>query len=177
MSEKAKAMPGLTYQDVLQILRLIDAAPGSSLDIDFEGTKLKVVRQTSATGAPPAAKAPAQDAQTSAPAASEATKPAAPVASPSPSAKAESVADDFPGAIAVKPPMTGTFYAASSPGAPAFVKVGDVVKKDDQLGIVEVMKLFTAISAPVDGTVRAILVSNQELVEKEMTLMLIEPSN
>lgn len=172
MSEKAKTMPGLTYQDVLQILRLIDAAPGSSLDIDFEGTRLKVVRQTSATGAPPAAKALAPDAQNSAPAASEAAKPAAPVVHPSPDA-----VDDIPGTVAVRPPMTGTFYAASSPGAPPFVKVGDVVRKDDQLGIVEVMKLFTAISAPVDGTVRAILVNNQELVEKDTTLMLIEPSD
>ncbi len=175
MSEKAAPMPGLTYQDVLQILRLIDAAPGSSLDIEFEGTKLAVERWTGTAGPPPA-----ETVVTARPSSPPATPDlaASPVApAPVAPAPARPDADDFPDAVAVRPPMTGTFYAASSPGAPPFVSVGDTVKEGDQVGIVEVMKLFTTISAPVDGTVRAILVGNQELVEKDATLMLIEPSN
>ncbi len=77
-------------------------------------------------------------------------------------------------AAEVKPPMAGTFYAAPSPGAAPFVEVDRAVRKGDQLGIVEVMKLFTAVHAPCDGTVRAILVGNEQFVDSDQTLMIIE---
>jgi acetyl-CoA carboxylase biotin carboxyl carrier protein len=80
-----------------------------------------------------------------------------------------------PNGVDVKPPMAGTFYAAPSPGAPPFVEQGRKVKKDQQLGIVEVMKLFTPVPAPCDGTVRAILVGNEQFVDDGQTLMIIEP--
>lgn len=70
--------------------------------------------------------------------------------------------------------MAGTYYFAPSPGAPPFVEVDRAVRKGDQLGIVEVMKLFTPVLSPCDGTVRAILVKNEEFVESDQTLMIIE---
>lgn len=46
----------------------------------------------------------------------------------------------------VKAPLVGTFYNAASPENPAFVKVGDVVKKGQTLGIIEAMKLMNEIN-------------------------------
>ena len=72
--------------------------------------------------------------------------------------------------------MAGTYYCAPSPGAAPYIEVDRVVRKGDQLGIVEVMKLFTPVLAPCDGTVRAILVGNEEFVQSDQALMIIEPA-
>lgn len=74
----------------------------------------------------------------------------------------------------VKAPIVGTFYAASSPDAPAFVKVGDTVKAGQVLCIIEAMKLMNEIEAETGGVVREILVKNAEPVEYGQTLFMIE---
>ncbi|WP_216325545.1 acetyl-CoA carboxylase biotin carboxyl carrier protein [Deinococcus aestuarii] len=74
----------------------------------------------------------------------------------------------------VKAPIVGTFYAASSPDAPAFVKVGDTVQAGQVLCIIEAMKLMNEIEAELGGTVREILVNNAEPVEYGQTLFIIE---
>ncbi|MEY8337531.1 acetyl-CoA carboxylase biotin carboxyl carrier protein [Lachnospiraceae bacterium 62-35] len=65
----------------------------------------------------------------------------------------------------VSSPLVGTFYSSSSPGAEAFVKVGDTVKKGQVLGIIEAMKLMNEIESEYDGIVEAVLVENEEVVE------------
>ena len=71
--------------------------------------------------------------------------------------------------------MVGTFYAAPKPGADPFVKVGDEVEVGQVLCIVEVMKLMNNIEAKVAGTVKQILVDNEDAVEHGQPLMIIEP--
>jgi acetyl-CoA carboxylase biotin carboxyl carrier protein len=62
----------------------------------------------------------------------------------------------------VKSPIVGTFYESPSPGAPAFVKVGDQVEVGQVLCIVEAMKLMNEIEADVSGEiVRRIATSGQ----------------
>ena len=61
--------------------------------------------------------------------------------------------------------MVGTFYTAPSVDAEPFVKVGDVVKEGQTIGIVEAMKLMNEVESEYDGTVAAILVENGEMVE------------
>ena len=75
---------------------------------------------------------------------------------------------------AVKCPLVGTFYAASSPDAEPFVKVGDHVSKGQVLGIVEAMKLMNEIESEFDGTVKEICVKNGDLVEFGQNLFIIE---
>ena len=88
---------------------------------------------------------------------------AAPAPAPAP-APAAPAADDQSGNI-VKCPLVGTFYAAPSEDSPAFVKVGDTVKKGQTLGIVEAMKLMNEIESEFDGVVKEIYVQNEESVE------------
>ena len=75
---------------------------------------------------------------------------------------------------ALKSPMVGTFYRAPSPGAPAFVEVGQSVSKGQTLCIIEAMKLLNEIESDVAGTVKAILVENGQPVEYGQALFLIE---
>jgi acetyl-CoA carboxylase biotin carboxyl carrier protein len=65
----------------------------------------------------------------------------------------------------IKSPIVGTFYEASSPGAPAFVKEGDTVAVGQVLCIVEAMKLMNEIESEAAGQIVKILVSNGQPVE------------
>ena len=71
-------------------------------------------------------------------------------------------------------PLVGVFYAAPSEDADPFVKVGDLVKKGQVVGIVEAMKLMTEITSDCDGVVREVCVENAEAVEYGQPLFVIE---
>lgn len=152
-------MSDLRYQDVIRILDLVRAAEGVDVDLAMRELRLRVVRRGSGRVDPPAAKPPV------------AAAPADPAPAAAPTAKA--AAPDLAGATPVTAPMGGMFYATPAPGKPPFVTVGQKVRRGEQLGIVEVMKLFTPITAEADGTVAAILVENQQTVERGAVLMLI----
>jgi acetyl-CoA carboxylase biotin carboxyl carrier protein len=74
----------------------------------------------------------------------------------------------------VKSPMVGTFYRASSPGAKAFVEIGDTIKEGETICIVEAMKILNEIEADKSGTVTKILVDNGQAVEYGQPLYVIE---
>jgi len=71
-------------------------------------------------------------------------------------------------------PIVGIYYESTSPGSPAFVKVGEKVKKGDVLCILEAMKVMNEITSDVDGVVAEVLMSNGEMVEACMPLFRIE---
>ncbi len=73
----------------------------------------------------------------------------------------------------VKSPMVGTFYRSASPGAKAFVDVGQSVNNGDTLCIIEAMKLLNEIEADAGGTIKAILVENGQPVEFGQPLFII----
>ena len=81
-----------------------------------------------------------------------------------------------PTLMTVKSPIVGTFYEAPSPGAPPFVRVGDIVKPGDVLCIIESMKLMNEIEAEVGGTIVSKLVSNTQPVEYGEALFAIRPA-
>ncbi|MEI7824080.1 MAG: acetyl-CoA carboxylase biotin carboxyl carrier protein [Chlorobiaceae bacterium] len=77
--------------------------------------------------------------------------------------------------IECRSPIVGTFYQSSSPDAPPFVAINDVVKKGDVLCIIEAMKLMNEIEAEVSGTIVEILVENGQAVEYDQPLFRIKP--
>jgi acetyl-CoA carboxylase biotin carboxyl carrier protein len=93
---------------------------------------------------------------------------------PGAEAAAQAAAAAEPKGHTLKSPMVGTFYRAPSPGAPAFVEVGQSVSKGQTLCIIEAMKLLNEIESDVAGTVKAILVENGQPVEYGQPLFLIE---
>jgi acetyl-CoA carboxylase biotin carboxyl carrier protein len=96
---------------------------------------------------------------------------AAPAAAPPAAAAPVEVEDD---GHAVKAPMVGTFYTASSPGSPPFVQVGDRVKEGDTLCIIEAMKMMNQIDADVGGTIKSIRAQNGDPVEYGQILFVID---
>jgi acetyl-CoA carboxylase biotin carboxyl carrier protein len=97
------------------------------------------------------------------------TAPAAPAASAAAAAPAEAKVEGH----VVKSPMVGTFYRAPSPGAKAFVEVGDRVNAGDTLCIIEAMKLLNEIEADASGVVKEVYVENGQPVEYGEPLFLI----
>jgi len=73
----------------------------------------------------------------------------------------------------VRSPMVGTFYAASSPDAEAFAKVGQQVSPGDPLCIIEAMKMFNQIESEVSGTIISVLVENGQPIEFDEPLFVI----
>ncbi len=81
-----------------------------------------------------------------------------------------------PGLLPVLAPLVGVFYQAASPGAKAFVQVGDRVERGQVIGIVEAMKVMNEVTSDYRGVVSEILVENGEAVQYEQRLMLIDTS-
>ncbi|MEM7580789.1 MAG: acetyl-CoA carboxylase biotin carboxyl carrier protein [Mastigocoleus sp.] len=77
--------------------------------------------------------------------------------------------------VDVPSPMVGTFYRSPAPGEAHFVEVGDRVRKEQTVCIIEAMKLMNEIETEVSGQVMEILVQNGEPVEYGQPLMRINP--
>lgn len=73
----------------------------------------------------------------------------------------------------VTSPMTGIYYSAPSPSAPAFVKEGDQVNAGQVVGLIEAMKVFNEIVAPLSGTVLSIAAKNGDVVNPGEPLIYI----
>lgn len=71
-------------------------------------------------------------------------------------------------------PLVGTYYSASKPEIPAFVKVGDVIEKGQTICIIEAMKIFNEIESEVSGKIIEILVEDGSPVEYGQILMTVE---
>jgi acetyl-CoA carboxylase biotin carboxyl carrier protein len=77
--------------------------------------------------------------------------------------------------VVIKSPIVGTFYAAPSPDAPSFVKVGDHVGKETTVCIIEAMKVFNPIQAETSGQIVAVLVETGAPVEYGQPLFKVDP--
>ena len=153
--------------DLRKIKKLIDLLEESNLaELEIkEGEEVVRLSRVPKGAAPMVAAAPAVAPQAAAPA----PVAAAPVAA----APEAATADALPAGHVIKAPMVGTFYASASPGAPAFVKVGQQVKAGDTLGVIEAMKMFNQLEAAVAGTVQALLIENGQPVEFDEPMFVI----
>ena len=77
--------------------------------------------------------------------------------------------------VDVKSPMVGTFYRAPSPNDAPFVEVGDRIRTNQTVCIIEAMKLMNEIEAEISGQVMEVLLQNGEPVEYGQSLMRINP--
>ena len=110
--------------------------------------------------------------------ASQSTASAAPVplptgVKPAPAAPASAAAPSGP---VVNAPLTGIFYAAPSPGAPAFISVGSIVAVGQPIGLIEAMKLFNEIKSDKAGRVVRIIAQDGLLVKAKSPIIEVEPA-
>jgi acetyl-CoA carboxylase biotin carboxyl carrier protein len=140
------------------LIELVESSGIGELEVQEGEERVRITRAVAAPAhASYAAVAPAPVAAVALPAAAPA--PAAPPA---------------PEGHLVKSPMVGTFYRAASPGAKAFVEVGDRVEVGDPLCIIEAMKLMNEIESDKAGVVKRILVENGQPVEFGQPLVVLE---
>lgn len=153
--------------DLRKLKKLIDLVEASSiaeLEITEGEEKVRISRTGSANTLVNASVTPAAAASVAAAAASA---PAAAAA-----ASGEPQAAHSEGHV-LKSPMVGTFYRAPTPGAKAFVEVGQTVNEGDTVCIIEAMKLLNEIEADRSGVIKAILVENGQPVEYGEPLFII----
>jgi acetyl-CoA carboxylase biotin carboxyl carrier protein len=164
----------LTFKDVAEILKMIDASQCEEVVIELEGLRL-VVRRGSphggSTGSGWTATDGAPGRAAGGPGPSNAPRP--PEATSFGRTRAELAVAD--GRIAVRAPMVGTFYRRASPQEKPFVDVGQRVKAGDALCLIEVMKLYTTIPSPCHGVVETIAVQDAAPVEFDQLLVVINP--
>jgi acetyl-CoA carboxylase biotin carboxyl carrier protein len=148
----------MEFEDIERILELVRRHDLAEFEVESDGMKLRVRKASAVFPMPPAMpQAPATP--QSLPQVSASTVPSAP-ALPPPAIDGESVE-----LAVVKSPIVGTFYRCPEPGAPSFVEVGQRVKKDQVLCIIEAMKLMNEITSEYDGEIVSAYVENGKPVQ------------
>lgn len=149
----------MDIRKIKKLIELLEESGIAELEITEGEESVRICRYT--THAPVAAPQPATVAA-----------PMAVTAEPVPMAAVEPAPADTEG-NKVTAPMVGTYYAAPSPTAEPFVRVGDEVNVGDTLCVIEAMKMMNQIEADVAGTIKAIQVENAEPVEFGQVLFVI----
>ena len=154
----------LTYDDLLRIVELIKSTEHfSEFRLKVGDIEIELRHRKSGTSVPVSPPVSAGAVESRVTDAAEQVPPAAPAEWPA-------------GSVVIRSPMVGTFYRAPEPGAPPFVEVGQAVKPDAIVGIIEVMKLMNSITADVHGTVKQILVGDAAQVEAGQPIIVIRPN-
>ncbi|MFC3033490.1 acetyl-CoA carboxylase biotin carboxyl carrier protein [Pseudoalteromonas fenneropenaei] len=153
----------MDIRKIKKLIELVEESGIAELEITEGEESVRINRYSNA----PVMQAPIHYAAAPAPVAAPAAAPAA-VEAAAPAAAAK------PAGHEVKSPMVGTFYAAASPEAAAYVQVGSSVKVGDTLCIIEAMKMMNQITSDKAGVVKAILVENGEPVEFDQPLFIVE---
>lgn len=158
-SSAEQAVPGLEFGQLEKLLDFMAAHELEEFEYEQAGLRIRLRKASSSSNTKPRAGAPshasvleAQVIETPAPAFP--TSAAAPVPAP--------VSEDL---HTIKSPIVGTFYAAASPGAPPFVKVGDMIQSGQVVCIIEAMKLMNEIESDVSGELVRVLIENGQPVE------------
>ena len=151
----------MAFEEIERILALMREHDLAEFELERDGLKLRV-RKGSTTSMVPAVVPIAATPLTATP---PPGVPAAPqITATAPSATSELEEEELELAV-VKSPIVGTFYRASEPGAPSFVEIGQRVKKDQVLCIIEAMKLMNEITSEYDGEIVNVYVENGKPVQ------------
>ena len=156
----------ITDDDVRQIIQLVETLEKSPFD--FLQLEVADMRLTLGKGDPPALSGSGTAVPTAVP------TPVPPKeAAPAPAAPAARTDD---GTVAVTAPIMGRFYAQSEPSAAPFVTVGSEVSDETTVALLEVMKVFTTVTAGVGGVVTEVCVQNEDVVEYGQVLFRVRPT-
>ena len=174
MIEKDKLISQLTVDEVLEILNLLEKSDFDFLSLEAGDLKLTVGKKGYHGGDDESPRAAS-------------TQPAASIqpdlkwetrAAETSRTRTEAVAKApvvERGTVPIVAPMVGTFYTTPEPGAPPFVKSGDSVAASTTVGLIEVMKVFNAVTSRVAGIIVEVCVENGQFVEYGQTLFLVKP--
>ena len=144
----------MEFEDIERILELVRAHDLAEFELERDGLKLRI-RKVPGADPVPAVILPAHNPAVAQPALAH-PGPATAAAPPAPGL----AIDDSVELAVVKSPIVGTFYRSPEPGAPPFVDVGQRIRKDQVLCIIEAMKLMNEITSEYDGEVVSIYVEN-----------------
>ncbi len=168
---KQPGMTGIDLKVLKRMLKFMEDAGLTELDIELEGVKVRLRKGGSSDAPPPMMAAPMMAAPV--PVAAAPVHAVAPAPVPAPALAAAAPAAPV---NAVKSPMVGTFYRAPSPTAAPFVSVGDVIKEGQTLCLIEAMKLMNEIKAEKGGKIAKILVENGQPVEFDQPIFELDPA-
>jgi acetyl-CoA carboxylase biotin carboxyl carrier protein len=149
----------MTLDEIKQILDLVREHELSEFELEQEGVKLRVRKK--GHDAPTMLMSPAHSLPL------PVMAPAPGGAAPAPAEPAASEVTEAEGVelAVVKSPIVGTFYRAPEPTAAPFVNVGDTVRKNQVLCLIEAMKLMNEIVSEYDGEIVQIFVENGQPVQ------------
>jgi acetyl-CoA carboxylase biotin carboxyl carrier protein len=162
----------MDFSDIERILELVREHDLAEFEMERDGLKVRVRK----AGAPTFHASPIQIG--SVPVPPQVLPALAPIAAaPAPGNPAP--ADDIESMelAVVKSPIVGTFYRSPEPGAPSFVEVGQRVKKDQVLCIIEAMKLMNEITSEYDGEIATVYVENGKPVQYGERLFAIKTTD
>ena len=155
----------MDFSDIETILELMRQHDLAEFELEREGLKLRVRK----AGASPTFHAASMSAMpVIAPGVTPVAAAPAPGGAPAPPGPPLGGADNEEESLelaVVKSPIVGTFYRAPEPGAPPFVEIGQRVKKDQVLCIIEAMKLMNEITSEYDGEIVSAYVENGKPVQ------------
>ena len=148
------------WQDkIKEIIYLLDNSDVNEIDVTFWGRRFRVVKSAVSNN------------ENEVPSKTESVSVNSPQIDTQKNEPLKSSSDEN-----ILSPMPGTFYAAPTPEAEAFVKSGDIISKGDTLCIIEAMKIMNEIEAEKSGKITEVVAKNGEPVEFNQTLFVIDPT-
>jgi acetyl-CoA carboxylase biotin carboxyl carrier protein len=148
----------MTFKEIKELIEIFDESNLAKLSLEEKEFKIELDKNTTVT--------------------TQVTT--TPVAQPVPTATASTQTETTPAPVVdtnaetINSPMVGTFYQAPSPESPAYVKVGDKVKANQTVCIVEAMKIMNEIQAEYDCEILEILVEDGQAVEFDTPLFKVK---
>jgi acetyl-CoA carboxylase biotin carboxyl carrier protein len=165
----------VTPEDLEAFVQLFEASDWDHVDVEMDDFALHLSKKAQTAAASPGP-VTLPRAAPPVPSPAAAALPNAGAVPPPPAAQALQTAVPA-GAVAIKAPHLGTFYLAPKPGQPPYVTVGSSVCVDTEVGMMEVMKLFTTLRAATAGVVKEVRVKDGQLVESGDVLFVIAPDS
>jgi acetyl-CoA carboxylase biotin carboxyl carrier protein len=150
----------IDYKEINKLVKFMEEKKLSHFELEIEGLKIKINRNPSP---PPSESIPASP-ESAESVEDESVQPQ--------EAESENGKNNL---SFITSPMVGTFYRAPDPSSSPFVEIGDPVKKNQTLCIIEAMKLMNEIEAEFEGILEKIYVENGKPVEYGQKLFAIKP--